>query len=483
MDWRPALRIGAYHGSHAELRRPPVVSARRSLEISGGLLALVCGAVAGLVLARLGDADNQLKAIVVAFGAVAVALTAIRPATGLGLVVVMVPFEFPITVGGVITGTNEILLCAFAALLIWHVRLDAVPAWARFGTGAIVIGSFLSTLGAFDPTTAAWGGVRWLVVAVIVFAAFSVLRDREDAEGRALDLFTGAAVVVVGFAALQYVGIDAIVGPPYDGAHVDSSFGYYTNYAGFVGVAAVLATGEALHAWVIGRPGRATLYGFALVVLLLGAALSLSRGGVLVVGAGWLTLVALSLRRGSVAVRAVVLLTVLAVAAYVAVPSGTREALTKRVVTRVGSQTEDKTRFALQQTGRRAAFANPLGLGYGNFPDYLNRNAGNSYIGTAVYHSHQLPTQIAIDSGWLGLLGFVVLLGGPFIAFLRRGPTGPSDIRAATFLAAIAGFVAQGMFDYLLVELAMVAVLGFLVWGAGQALRVTPGGDARTPAS
>jgi O-antigen ligase len=437
--------------------------ARRALE---GAVALGAGVVAGLAIARLGTADNQLKAILVGVAAVGISIGAFRPAFGLALLVALVPFQFRFTAAGVYTGTNEALIVGLALILCWRVRLAAVPGWVRFGALALIAGSWLSVLGAERPGDAAWGAVRWTATLLLLLAAFDILRREREAIRKMMVIIASSAVVVALFAMAQRAGIDAVVGAPFQQGNVDSFFGYYTAYAGYMAMVAVLVTGEVVASWSERRAGRALAFGLALVPILLGVAVSLSRGGLLALGAGWVVLVVLLARRGGLLVRAGLVLAVFAAAALIATPPQVRTTFEQRFSQPIGAANEDRTRAELQQAGRRALGNHVFGLGYGNFSRYLQRTTHSRFVNQAFFHSHQLPTQVGVDSGWLGLAGFAVLALTPFALVLRRLVRGAVSVRGAAFVAALAGFLAQGLFDYLLYEIAFLVLFCMLVFGA-----------------
>jgi len=235
------------------------------------------------------------------------------------MLLALTPFEYHFSG----TGTDEALIVAIALVLMWRIAWRALPPWVAVGGIALALGSFAAAIGAVDQGSALWGAVRWLGVILIMFAAFNVLRERRDASRRMIDIFTASAVVVVAFALAQKVGVDLLVGAPYLSGQPDSFFGYYTVYAGYVAIAATLATGELLIALGAHRGRRSMLYGVALLVILVGVAISTSRGGLLALGGGWLLLLAFNVRRGPVFVRGVVILAVFAGAAYLATPRAT----------------------------------------------------------------------------------------------------------------------------------------------------------------
>jgi O-antigen ligase len=448
-------------------RTSPVANWRsaRSTVITA-LVAVMLSALVGIAMVRLGSVQRELKAILIMAAAVAMVVAALRPDIGLAMLLVLAPFEFHFSG----TGTNEVVLIAMALILAWRIRGSLIPWWVSLGGLALVIGSFAAAIGAKDQTTALWGGVRWLAGVIVLFAAIDVFRDRRDASRRMLDIFTGSAVVVVIFAFAQKAGIHLIVGAPFIADHPSSFFSYYTNYAGYVAMAAVLASGEVLIALNEQRLARAAVYGVALIFILTGIAISTSRGGLLALAGGWLLLLMLNVRRGSILVQAIVILAIFTGAAYFATPRSTVATVEQRFSNRVGSQTEDKQRFAVQKAGERALQLYPVGLGYGNAHFYLQSNVHSIYVRQAFTHAQNTPVQIGLDAGWLGLAGFALLFFWPVGLVLRHGKGGSSVIRASAFVAALGGFMAQGLYDYLFYEIAFVIFFLAMIWGTVHSL-------------
>jgi O-antigen ligase len=432
------------------------------------LIAVTLSALVGIAMVRLGTTQRELKALLIMAAAVAMMVAALRPDVGLAMLLVLTPFEFHFSG----TGTDEVLLVAIALVLVWRIRGRVIPAWVSVGGLALVLGSFLAAIGARDQTTALWGGVRWLAGIVVLFVAIDVFRGRRDASRRLVDIFTGSAVVVVVFAFTQKAGVDLLVGAPYIASHPNSFFSYYTNYAGYVAMAAVLATGEALIAIRERRAMRAATYGAALVFILSGILISTSRGGLLALGGGWLLLLALNARRGSVVVQAAVILAIFAGAGYLATPRSAVTTLEQRFAAPLGSQGEDRARFAVQKAGERALGESPFGLGYGNAHYYLQTHVHSIYVSQAFTHAQETFVQIGLDAGWLGLAGFVLLMVWPIGLVLRHGGGGSSAIRASAFAAALGGFMAQGLYDYLFYDISFVVFVLAMVWGTVHSLAV-----------
>jgi O-Antigen ligase len=437
----------------------------RDLLSTAPAAALASGIVAALVamvLFKLGPPQHQLKAGLGVVGIGVIVTAALRPVFALGFVVALMPFEYKVY--GL--GTDEVLILGAAAILMWRIEARRVPWWVALSSFAVVMGSFLTVVGAHDPGSALWGAARWLGALLLLAAAFSILHGRPDVNRRLMDIIVCSAVVVVAFALLQRAGIYVIVAAPYQAGQISATFGYYTVYGGFVGMAAVLATGEILYSLTSGQRSRAILFAVGLTIILLGVAISLSRGALLCAGAGWIVLLILNARRASLVVKGIALVIVFIAAAYVATPPQTRTALVNRFSTPVGSQVEDQQRFALQAAGRHALAHHPNGLGYGNFSYYLASHPASG-ANAIFFHSHQLLTQVGLDAGWLGLAGFIALLAGALIVAVRVAPL-PGGVRNTAFAAALCGLMAQGLYDYLFYEISMLALWVVLIFGAAQ---------------
>lgn len=454
-------------GPRIDAMPPPVrarlrgVDARETLLSSPviGLIAAVLAAFAAVVLYRLGSPQHQLKAGLGVVAVILIVIAAVRPVLALGLVVGLLPFEYHVY--GV--GTDEALIFVVGAVLAWRIQVRQMPLWMFLAAAAVVLGSALTAVTAQDPGSALWGAARWFGVLLLLADAITLLRNQPDAPRKLVDIITCSATVVVFFGLLQRAGIYTLVGAPYEAGNVQSFFSYYTNYGGFVAVVAVLASGEVLAAMDERNPKRAAVYTAAVVFMLLGVAISASRGALLALGAGWAALLVLSLRRGGLVARMVALLAVFAMAGYAATPSSTTTRFISRFSAPLGSQSEDQVRFALQKLGQQALGKNPLGIGYNNFRFYL-ANHPISQATQIFYHSHRLVVQVGLDAGWLGLAGFLALYLGAIVAAIRAGPW--RGLRNIACAAALTGFMAQGLFDYVFFDISLVAVFAALVWGA-----------------
>jgi hypothetical protein len=441
--------------------------------------SVMLAGLVGLATVRLGSFQHQLKAVLIVVAGLAMAFGALRPQVGLLLVLALNPFK----IGFYGTNSVQALLLALALVLAWRIDLRSAPSWVLVGTIALVGGSFLASIGAQNKSLAAEQAVNWLAAAVVMLAAFSVLRRRADASRLGIEVFMAGAVIVVMFGFMQKAGIHPIVGPPYDGTHPNSFFGYYTVYAGFIAIAAILATGELLIALAARERVRAAVFAATLLFMVAGLAATTSRGGIVALGTGWIMLLLFNLRRGTILARAIICLSVMAAIGYAVIPHATIVTLQHRFATSNGALSEDQTRFAVQAAGEHALRESPFGLGYGNFQYYIRGNVHSGHIRQVFFHAHETFVQIGLDSGWLGLAGFLILLVTPLVVTFKHSAGGASAVRASAFSAAIAGFMVQGLYDYLFYELSFLIIIPFLVWGASHSLKVDAGEERTSPAA
>ncbi len=447
----------AVSGLRARARQPALLAI-----LAGALLSLAVG----LEMVRLETTQRDLKAVLILIAVAALLIGALRPRIGLAMMLALIPFDYHFSG----TGTDEVLLVTMALLLAWRIRWAAVPRWAAAGGIALVLGSFIAAIDAHNQLVALWGGVRWLAAMILMFVAFGLFRRRSEASRRMADIFTGSAVVVVLFAFAQKAGIDVIVSAPFAAGLPNSFFAYYTNYGGYAAMAAIVASGGLLAAVSARERRRTVLYGAALVLIIAGLAISLSRGALLSLGAGWIVMIILNLRRGRLVFQAIAVLAVFAAAGFLATPESTVRRIEQRFSAPLGTLAEDRERFAIQELGEHALADHPFGIGYANFSYYALAHKRSS-VHENFQHAQNTPIQIGLDAGWIGLAGFMLLFLMPVGLTLMRRERDPATIRASGFAAALCGFMAQGMFDYLFFELAFVVFYAALVWGTAQALR------------
>jgi O-antigen ligase len=439
-------------------------------------LPLGLSAAVGFAIARVHSTGHEIKLLGLLLIPVSGGLALSYPPIALGVLVGLAPFDLHMHIAGFSTGSSELLVLMLAILFTGSLRWAAIPVFMRLGGCALLLGSFLSiTTATGDPTAALWGALRWTSVIVIAWAAFSLTADRRDALIWLLRIFVISGSLVALLALLQDNGIYTFIGPPYSSGRVDSSFGYYTNYAGYMAIVLVLAL-----AGVLDASHRRSFYGLvgfaaSAVIVSIGLAISLSRGALLSAAVGIAVLAILKMQRARTVAVLLSAILIVGITALLVLPAGTASTFEDRLVT---TQGDDYTRHSLQEVGTHALASHPLGIGYGNFQPYVERRGG---VPTALFHCHQTLVQIGLDAGWIGLLGFVVLVFTPALAALRR-IGGEVPTISAGCVAALMGLMAQGLNDYLFDELAFLIITMALVWGACGTLKAGPDRRVRLPA-
>lgn len=440
---------------------------RSSIAVAG--LAILVSAAVGLATVKLGSFQHQLKAFVIVVAAITLVVAALRPEYGLVILVTIIPFGF----GFYGTGSSSVLLWSLPLVMMWRIRFRQVPAWIVLGGGLIVLGAFIATVGAQEKGTALEGAMYWLGTVLVLAVALTVFRSRRDASRRLVNILTVQGVVLAIFGFLQQHGLHALVGSEFNPGRPNSFLSYYTVYAGYLAMVITLATGELLVALEEQRVTRAWMFGGAMVLMLAGITESTSRGGLLALAVGWIMLVALNVRRGSVALRIAIVALLVAAGGYLATPQSTLVTLEHRFAASNGGLGEDQTRFALQKAGQSALSDYPFGLGWGNFRLYLSQNVRNSKIQQPFFHSQETFLQVGIDTGWIGLAGFLVLVVTPLLDAFRSNAGRAAMVRATAFAAALGGFIAQGLYDYVLWDVPFLVFFAAMIFGVTHSLRVS----------
>lgn len=437
------------------------------------IAAVAASLGAGFIIPGMPSADNLVKAVIVAAGAAAVMVTARDPRRILVLCAVAAPFSFTVTVAGFPLDTASLLLFVTGLALIGRLDAERVPAVVGIGAALMVAGYALATGAADDPALAAYGAARWIAVVTVLIAGAGVLRESPATRVAVARAVTIATPIVVLGALVQAAGVTVPpIGEPFE-EHLDSTFGYYTNYAGFLALGSVVAIGCALHAARVRAPAWAVFSVISAVSGVVGIGLAVSRGGILALGVGLIVLLLLQVKRPAVALVGVAGVVAVLLVAFTLTPGTETAALKERLTTR---QTSDIERRLIQTAGVTAATSHPLGLGYGGFRRYVRENVRATHTRAEVEHAHRTPVQVTIEGGWLAGAGFVLLFAGAFATSIRSAwrDVDPLSSGAA---GALMGFVAQGWNDYLLVEtaslLCVVAVLLIALTGRS-------GGEPRT---
>lgn len=460
-------------GPSSEYRRNAKITSRslrrRLSKVSFGLAVVVAGVGLGAM------ATKRARVVVASLLASVVFLPVVLglPLGFLNIFAALL-YQREVRFGPWLTSPNDIVLFVSAGLLLPRARLKGLSRSVKIGFLAFVLGGGLAAASAASPRIAAWGAARWLAAGIIAAAAFRTLSQRRGGARVVAAAFVGLGAVASLLAVAQRLGLTFFVHGAYTPGRYNSVFGYYTDFAGFAALGIII--GFALLS--DSRPGRVMSPWIVVGTVLngVGLLLSLSRGGVLSVAAGGLFLVWMRLGDVRQTVRLVLAGLVIVGAVWFLVPKATVSTLIARVDNSSLSSGSDTERFNLQQIGKTTLVSHPFGLGYGNFRDWLVSQYGShtGLFSIALFHCHELFLQIGLDAGWVGLAGFLLAFGSAIAFSVRYRHLAPD---ALPFAAALVGFGAQGLFDYVLFETGMVACVVVLLLGLEVARSNSAGKD------
>lgn len=440
------------------------VQTTSKLPILAHLITILGAIVGGLTVTLTHTPSQQTKLFVLVIGLALLAYAMRHHAIGLVGLLALAPFNLHVGFFGHQTSTIDLLLLAISALSIPRIRLNQVSRSIKVGTLLLVLGSITATFFAIDPAGAFWGALRWAAASCILLAACSF--DNETMQ-RAKRIFPRvmaiSGCIVAVFAILQKNGIYTFVGPPYSNGRIDSTFGYYTQFAAFMALIAVMAIVHATAALRDRSIPELTLQAGAGLFALVGLGISLSRGGLLAAIVGILSLLVLKARTLRQAASAFITTAAIVALGFTLVPNSDREILLDRVQNKSGG---DVARSRVQQLGGRLLVENPMGIGYGNFEGKASELGSDLRL----FHAHRTPVQIGLDAGWTGLFGFLLLTTVPVVAAIRRSRKRQLSALEAGGIATLIGFLAQGWFDYLFYETAWIVLFIGMIWAASTGI-------------
>jgi O-antigen ligase len=246
------------------------------------------------------------------------------------------------------------------------------------------------------------------------------------------------------------------------------SFGHPNTLATFLG----LALPGALALGLTGRLSWRPVALVAFAAMLLGLALSLSRGGLLAVaGALGIMLLWAPVRRATIAAVAIVVL-LYAGGAQPLGESRQIETVQTRVESIGYSSAGVDPRFGIwEEVPNMAIDSMPLGVGANNFPEVAARYGLLDPQAIPYEHAHNIALTFLIE---LGILGLVALLWATVVLarVLWRAYTRAEGQRRGLVLAVAGALVAltlQGMVDYTL-RMNVIVALIFALAGAAVVL-------------
>jgi putative inorganic carbon (hco3(-)) transporter len=423
------------------------------LELAGLLgLAVAAGALA------LGALERPTLVLLLVLGGAAVLLFLLRTDLALLLVVATAPLEGAISSGpagiSVTKLTGGLCFASFAFTLA-RGRLKLV-----FERGqAIVLGilalALLSTLQAQDTSAALTTTSRYASFAIVYVIVTQLGHDRLLQRRIAWTLTASASVAAV-------LGLDEYLSGKQELATLPN-----VNQNDF---AYMLATTLPLMFVCLGGPKLLrplVLAGIGLVSAT--TLLSLSRGALVGIGAGFLLFVITDRRRVRVTVTAGVLATIGTIAVIQSNPQRFHQAL--ELKSQVAAQNVS-TRFGAWSAAARLASDHPLlGVGPGNFQFYYNKLTGQP-VGTftlTVAHNALLDVGAEIGIAAMFLLAaYLVLAFVRLTGCLERGYGDPAFVRALRISLTIAIVSAMFLSEQYFLPFWLLGGLAAAIWIDGQ---------------
>jgi O-antigen ligase len=326
---------------------------------------------------------------------------------------------------------SQILL---AALLISWVALRIQdrtrPAAPPFFVALLIYGllTLVASVFSVDPT-ASFIDDKQLLLLAIVPAVYDIARGPRAASVAELIITVGAASALIGI--LQYGVLH------YDnlGQRPQGALTHYMTYSG----ALMLVTTTAAARLIFGARDRIWP---ALVMPALVVALALTFTRNAWIGACFATGLLLILKD----FRLTALLPAILAVLFVLAPDG----LVNRLTSTFNAQDPgNQDRFAMIEVGARIVADRPLtGVGPNMVPRVYEQYRPDYAVNATNPHLHNVPLQIAAERGLPALGVWLWFIGAATLALVRMFRQRRERVLAATALAAIAGMLAAGLFEY-----------------------------------
>ena len=326
---------------------------------------------------------------------------------------------------------SQILLAAlFVSWVALRIHDRTRPAVPPFFIALVAYGIFtlVSSVFSVDPT-ASFIDNKQLLLLAIVPAVYDIARGPRASSVAELVITVGAASALVGI--LQYGVLH------YDnlGQRPQGTLTHYMTYSG----ALMLVTTTAAARIIFGSRDRMwpSLVIPALVVAL---ALTFTRNAW--IGTCFATGLLFILKDFRLAAFLPVILAVL----FVVAPDGVVNRLTS---TFNAQDPGNQDRFAMIEVGARIVADHPLtGVGPNMVPRVYDQYRPDYAVNATNPHLHNVPLQIAAERGLPALAVWLWFVGAVTLALFRMFRQGRERVLVATGLAAVAGMLAAGLFEY-----------------------------------
>lgn len=393
-------------------------------------------------------------------------LTIWRPFLGLLFLIALIPFDYALHLGTVTIYTNEAYLAGMAIALMLDLarRPGQIPAYLRFAwpflifLGAVVLSAFpaaskLATLKQF---------LRWNEFFLVLLLTRFGLENRKQFDVLLNVLFAfGIVASVVGLyqhfvgaqagSALQAAGLDRMSQTP-GVVRAYSTFGHANQFAGYLILLLPLTFETFLENTNLGWQ---FIMGLVTLILALALAMTYSRGGWLSALLAIGLVIAYYIPRNlikSMTLFAIFLLMLLVLP--LSLPN-----LNSRLNSMMDAKkdTAISGRIIYQKIAMELIRKQPvLGYGAGNYYHAIEPYF-KLYPGDIKYldkHIHNMYSQIAIETGLLGLGAFAFFIGMTLVRFLKnfRGIPEPKDrAMVIALLASLFAYLLHNNFDVLII--------------------------------
>lgn len=432
------------------LREPGAAIALLTVATAVGSAALACVPSGGLGL------------LIVALLAVQVlVLTRGRPAAQAQIIMGAVCLTRILVIGGVEVEVSLLAALIFAPGLFAAWRRQRIPRPIAVGALLLLCGQAAAATGAMNVMTAALGVLRWALVLNLALAVYATIASGAATLSRYAMTLTVAGGIVAGIGWLQVIGVYLpLIGEPYTSLP-DSTFGYYSNYANFIAIAAIVAIGVVMEGARGRRYGQMSLAVICAIACGTQLIVAASRGALILASIAVVVLVAASVNYPGRLFARSVGLAAIAGLLYWATPP---DKITAAVARFFEVQSGDVVRYSLQHVGLDLAQNHPLGLGWGGFRELTT--SGAIQVLQPLAHAHNTFTQIALDGGWASIAGYGLMVAYSLLSGLKSIRRYGGARLPVVFFAALVGALVQQWNDVFLFELGSMMVLMLLIVGS-----------------
>jgi O-antigen ligase len=436
----------------------------------------------------------------VIIGVAVAGITLVRPVAGLYLLPFAVAFGslFTLSIHRLNASLTDILVAALAVSAIYRAwrreaakgrtiqgeKLHPSPAqlrrlttalWRRDRLLVLTVAAFLIyllvvilSLSVAESKSLAFKEViKWTEVLAVLILAVSLIPSVRAMWGIAWAIIAaGICQALLGY--WQWIQVTGSHSASADSLRVFGTFGQPNPFAGYLNFALLLALAFLL---LSRRPQERCLAGAAVVIIAFAAILADSRGAELGLAVAVILIVIVALRRERTAALTLLIGTPLLVIAWLGhiIPSHIRESLLQQVT--LGPV--NSANFSVQErlahwvAGLRMFRAHPiLGVGAGNYSAAYARYQVSPDWFEALGHAHNYYINAAAETGSLGLLAILAIVGVPLfigwraahsLAGARRSSPSPDDASIGWALAlglsaALVAFDVHNLTDDLFVH-------------------------------